>query len=78
MRLLRLLGENGIGERLIMDNTSCTNCGHYQLKLMVTSGKPYGYSGDIPCLRCSRFSQLEDLHTGVGSVWVASSIPEGK
>lgn len=41
----------------------CKSCGHYELKKMISSGKPYGYSGDIACLRCSRFSQMEDLHT---------------
>ena len=47
----------------IQVNSNCETCGHYQLKLMVTSGKPYGYSGDIPCFRCSRYSQLSDCHT---------------
>lgn len=41
----------------------CKACGHYQLYIMITSNKPYGYSGDIPCFRCSRYSSLEDLHT---------------
>ena len=41
----------------------CQTCGHYSLYQMITSGKPYGYSGEIPCLRCSRYSPVEDLHT---------------
>lgn len=42
---------------------NCETCGHYELKKMVTSGKTYSYSGDIPCFNCSRFRQLQDLHT---------------
>lgn len=42
----------------------CTTCGHYELKKMITSGNPYGYSGDIPCLRCERFEDGKtDEHT---------------
>ena len=41
---------------------NCKTCGHYQLRKMIESG-PYSYSGDIPCLRCKRFQELEDLHT---------------
>lgn len=46
-----------------MKEKDCSTCGHYSLKIMITSGKPYGYSGDIPCLRCKRFAEAEDLHT---------------
>jgi hypothetical protein len=42
---------------------SCKTCGHYQLYLMVASGQPYGYSGDIPCLLCSRLQRYTDEHT---------------
>lgn len=48
---------------LIMDNSVCSQCGSYQLYLMVTSGKPYCYSGNIPCLTCKRFSYLKDNFT---------------
>jgi len=41
----------------------CENCGHYQLYKMLVSGEPYGYSGDIPCLRCIRFETRKDEHT---------------
>lgn len=44
----------------------CDTCGHYYLKKMVTSGKPYGYSGDIACFRCVRFNMPQDLHTNKG------------
>ena len=37
----------------------CKECRHYCFYLMITGG-PYGYSGDIPCTRCSRFSTVED------------------
>jgi len=38
---------------------NCKSCVNYGLYQMVTAG-PYGYSGDIPCLRCSHFSTTED------------------
>jgi hypothetical protein len=41
----------------------CTSCGSYGLYKMVTSGKPFGYNGDIPCLRCRRFSFTSDQFT---------------
>ena len=41
----------------------CKHCGHYELYKMVTSGKPFGYSGDIPCTHCSRFSFIRDEYT---------------
>lgn len=31
----------------------CKQCSYYGLYQMITSNKPYGYSGDIPCTRCS-------------------------
>jgi len=43
----------------------CKNCGSYQLYLMVTSGKPYCYSGQIPCLNCLRFSWTQDNFTPI-------------
>jgi hypothetical protein len=30
---------------------------------MVASGQPYGYSGDIPCLLCSRLQRYTNEHT---------------
>ena len=42
-----------------MDN-DCKNCRHYGFYEMITSGRPYGYAGEIPCLRCSRFRWTED------------------
>ena len=42
----------------------CKTCGHYEIKKMVTSGKPLGYSGDIPCFRCTRYNDGKtDEHT---------------
>jgi hypothetical protein len=43
----------------------CKSCGHYELKKMVTSGQPYGYSGEIPCFTCSQYASLENKHTSV-------------
>lgn len=43
----------------------CSSCGSYELYKMVTSAKPYGYSGEIPCLSCSRFSWLKDNYKPV-------------
>lgn len=45
----------------------CKECSHYGLYQMIISGKPYGYTGDIPCLRCSRFSMTEDNFTPIGT-----------
>lgn len=42
-----------------MNNESCKTCQHYDFYVMITSG-PYGYTGVIPCQRCSRFSSRED------------------
>lgn len=46
-----------------MDNSSCKTCSSYHLKKMITCGQPYGYYGEIPCLRCIRYDSKEDLHT---------------
>lgn len=42
---------------------SCKTCGHYELMKMITSGKPYGYSGEIPCIGCKYFSTQPSRHT---------------
>ena len=34
------------------EKMDCKTCGHYELYKMINSGKPFGYSGDIPCIRC--------------------------
>ena len=44
------------------DVLNCRTCGHYELYKMITSRRPYGYSGDIPCLRCTRY-RINDEHT---------------
>ena len=49
----------------IIDN-GCDTCGHNELRKMVDSGKPYVYSGGIPCFRCSRYGVMQDLHTNPG------------
>ena len=57
------------------DSLSCKTCGHYELLKMITSW-PYGYSGDIPCLRCSRFQRANDEHTAIvvnGLTWTDKS-----
>ena len=46
-----------------MSNECDSLCGSYQLYLMITSGKPYCYSGPVPCYNCSKFSFLKDNHT---------------
>lgn len=43
-----------------MKDGDCKNCGHYDLLKMITSGEPFGYSGDIPCRRCARFRRQEN------------------
>ena len=37
----------------------CRDCQNYGLFLMITSNKPYGYAGDIPCHRCVDFRPLQ-------------------
>ena len=39
----------------------CKGCGHYELYKMITSNKPYGYSGDIPCLRCIHYNDNDEF-----------------
>ena len=43
----------------------CKTCASYGLYKMVTSGNPYGYSGDIPCLHCCHFRVLNDQYTQI-------------
>lgn len=52
----------------------CKSCGHYELYKMITGG-PYGYSGDIPCLRCCRFQRMNDEYTAINSheIWIDKS-----
>ena len=40
----------------------CKTCFHYNLYEMITSGKTYSYSGEIPCFKCSKFMELEDKY----------------
>lgn len=44
-------------------NEECKNCGHYDLYKMITSSKAYGYSGDIPCLRCCEYLKPHSEYT---------------
>jgi len=39
---------------------TCATCQYYELYQMVTSGRPYSYSGDIPCMRCERLQHQKD------------------
>jgi hypothetical protein len=34
--------------------SKCSDCQHYELFKMITGRQAFGYSGDIPCLRCER------------------------
>ncbi len=45
----------------------CETCNHYRIKEMINSGKPFGYSGAIPCYKCDRYIRLEDKHTNPGA-----------
>ena len=38
----------------------CKTCQNYNLYLMIVSKRPYQFCGDIPCLRCSRFTDKQD------------------
>ena len=40
--------------------TYCGDCIYNSLHQMIDSNQPYGYSGDIPCLRCIRWVKLRD------------------
>lgn len=55
-----------------MENDSCSTCGYFNLRLMITSEKSFGYYGDIPCVRCSRYSTKEDLHTNKSTITIES------
>jgi len=39
---------------------SCRGCTHWGFREMIS--KSYGYVGDIPCLRCKRFNEPQDLY----------------
>lgn len=39
---------------------TCEMCVNYGFYEMVTSGKPFGYSGTIPCFTCERYCNLND------------------
>lgn len=39
---------------------TCEQCVNYGFYEMVTSGKPYGYSGTIPCFTCKRYQTYSD------------------
>jgi hypothetical protein len=45
--------------------SGCDGCNHKGFREMIK--KPYAYSGEIPCLTCSRFNIIEDRHTGAGN-----------
>lgn len=51
---------------------SCKTCINYGIYEMITSGKPYGYGGDIPCNRCSRYRKFEDLYMPLSKPSVVS------
>ncbi len=38
-----------------MSEAMCSTCVHYSLYKMITSEKPFGYSGEIPCESCSHY-----------------------
>lgn len=39
---------------------ACRGCRHFGFRLMIQN--PYGYYGDIPCLRCKRYNEKQDLY----------------
>jgi hypothetical protein len=41
----------------------CKTCGHYSLYKMLMSNEPWGYTGELPCLRCFRYQKPNDEHT---------------
>lgn len=53
---------------------NCNTCVNYGIYEMITSGKPYGYIGDIPCIRCSRYRTHEDLYTPLSKPSVVSEL----
>lgn len=40
--------------------SKCKECSYYSLYKMVISGRPYNYSGDIPCTKCKHFKTTND------------------
>lgn len=51
----------------------CVNFGFYE---MVRSGKPYGYSGIIPCFTCKRYCNLSDKFVSKDKDYCTCDIPE--
>lgn len=51
----------------------CKGCCWESLYEMVVSGKPYHYAGDIPCFRCTRYSEKQDLFVQRGEDNVKTS-----
>jgi len=47
---------------------NCKSCTHYHFFEMITSGRPYGYSGKIPCHTCSRYAYFSDQYAPAGKV----------
>ena len=37
----------------------CEKCVYYSLYQMIAGNEPYGYSGDIPCQRCTHYVVLK-------------------
>ena len=38
----------------------CNTCINYELYKMITGREAWGYSGDIPCLRCKHYGQNDE------------------
>jgi len=53
------------------DNTisPCKTCASYGLYKMITSGKPFGYAGEIPCNTCHHFSFKQDNYTPISEAY---------
>lgn len=45
----------------------CKNCVHYELYKMITNGQPFGYSGDLPCIRCIHFEKNDEYEPKIES-----------
>ena len=55
----------------------CEKCIHYGLYLMITGKQPYGYSTDIPCLRCENyFTTKNEFVPKLESEWCECEKPQ--
>ena len=47
----------------------CNTCRHYETYKMITGREAWGYSGDLPCLRCKHYGNNDEyIPNGISKV----------